>query len=224
MATVLFLILISVYLYRIHLNHRLDRSKLSHSSYYDVAFGGERKCQEEAAAILNRIGGYSRLVLNWHYLSENGPAVADVLLIHETGIYLVETRDYQGLILGEPQDEYWTQTLASGSYSSYQNYFYNPVQAMEQCRQALSRQFPHMYWLPFFSMAVFSDRCELGNAGLSDQRVKIIRLSQLSYTIYGMIRCAHKFLAPQVIDEIYEGLAGSPEERGAAACSMSLLK
>lgn len=220
MLSWLVLILISVYLYRNYLNRRLDRSKLSHSSYYDVAFGGERKCSQEAAQILNRVGGYHRVLQNWRYQSENGPAVADVILIHETGIYVLETKDYEGWISGNPDEEYWIQTLSGSSYASWQNYFYNPLLKLEGCLESIRGQLSEMSWLPCFSLAVFGNGCELENAGLSDAETKIILLRQLSATVYGMVRSARKFLAPQVIDEIYDRLRCGEEEGAKAAGKM----
>ena len=44
---------------------------------------------------------------------------------------------------------------------------------------------------------------------------KIILVRQLSYTIYGMVRSARKFLAPQVIDEIYDRLQVLPSAKTA---------
>lgn len=139
MLSVLCLILVSVYLYRHHLYNKLDRQKLSHSSYYDVSFGGERKCSDEVVRILKDVGGYKKIVVNWHYCENGEPSCADVILLHETGIYVVEAKDYQGWISGEPEDEYWVQTLCGSQLTSYKNYFYNPlmkiVRASEACRR-----------------------------------------------------------------------------------------
>uniref|UniRef100_UPI003AB52067 hypothetical protein n=1 Tax=Eisenbergiella sp. TaxID=1924109 RepID=UPI003AB52067 len=89
------------------------------------------------------------------------------------------------------------------------NYFYNPLLKNEACIARLQKELPDMKWLPYFSLAVFGNSCELENAGLSDNTSKIILARQLSYTIYGMVRSARKFLAPQVIDEIYDRLSVS---------------
>ena len=123
MLSWLVLILAAVYFYRGYLNSRMDRKKLSHSSYYEVAYGGEKKCVDQAAAILKDVGGYGRILRDWRYLSENGPSSADVILLHETGVYVLETKDYGGWISGNPQEEYWVQTLWTGRYTSCQNYF-----------------------------------------------------------------------------------------------------
>ena len=215
MLSVLCVILVSVYLYRHHLYNKLDRQKLSHSSYYDVSFGGERKCSDEVVRILKDVGGYKKIVVNWHYCENGEPSCADVILLHETGIYVVEAKDYQGWISGEPEDEYWVQTLCGSQLTSYKNYFYNPLMKNSSCIRSLQKELPDMKWLPFFSMAVFGNQCELENAGLSDNTSKIILVRQLSYTIYGMVRSARKFLAPQVIDEIYDRLQVLPSAKTA---------
>ena len=46
MLSVLCLILVLIYLYRNHLYNKLDRNKLSHSSYYDVTYGGNLDIDE----------------------------------------------------------------------------------------------------------------------------------------------------------------------------------
>lgn len=209
MLSALCLILVLIYLYRNHLYNKLDRNKLSHSSYYDVTYGGERKCSGDVLRILRDVGGYKKLLVNWRYL-ENGEAfAADIIMIHETGIYVVEAKDYQGWISGNPEEEYWVQTLCASQLTSYKNYFYNPLLKNEACIARLQKELPDMKWLPYFSLAVFGNSCELENAGLSDNTSKIILARQLSYTIYGMVRSARKFLAPQVIDEIYDRLSVS---------------
>ena len=208
MVSWLILILMAVYLYHEYLSRRMDRRKLSHSSYYDVAYGGEKKCVDQAAAILKDVGGYGRILRDWRYLSENGPSSADVILLHETGVYVLETKDYDGWISGDPEDEYWVQTLETGKYTSCQNYFYNPFLKLSGCIECMKKELPDMKWLPYYSLAVFGGGCELENAGLSDGERKIIYLKQLSYTMYGMIRSSRKFLSRQVIDEIYDRLQG----------------
>lgn len=73
MLSVLCLILVLIYLYRNHLYNKLDRNKLSHSSYYDVTYGGERKCSGEVLRILRDVGGYKKILVNWRYM-ENAEA------------------------------------------------------------------------------------------------------------------------------------------------------
>lgn len=221
MLSVLIVILVLVYWYRLRLNQRLDRSQLVHSSYYELSYGGEKKCTKEAASILSDVSGYKKILLGWKHLEKNGPVSADIILLHETGIYVFETKEYAGWISGGMEEEYWVQTLSTGKYTSCQNYFYNPMLKMEGCIACMQKELPDMNWLPYYRVAVFGDGCELENAGLTDRESKIIHLRQLSYTIYGMIRSAHKFLAPQVIDEIYARLCTPGACEDHSACRRS---
>lgn len=214
MLSAFLLILLLVYFYREHLNRKMDRRKYVHSSYYDLAFGGDRTCGEDAEIILRKTGGYKRLIRHWRCLAPGGPAEAELILIHETGIYLVETRDYQGYISGFTDEEYWVQTRDGGLYSCNRNFFRNPLEKLREAGACLKKEFPDMKWLPVYYLAVFGDGCELENAGLSDGQTKIILLRQLSCTLYDMVRNARKFLAPQVIDEIWERLALSEDGCG----------
>ncbi len=150
MLSVLCLILVLIYLYRNHLYNKLDRNKLSHSSYYDVTYGGERKCSGEVLRILRDVGGYKKILVNWRYMENAEAFAADIIMIHETGIYVVEAKDYQGWISGNPEEEYWVQTLCASQLTSYKNYFYNPLLKNEACIARLQKELPDMKWLPYF--------------------------------------------------------------------------
>lgn len=150
MLSVLCLILVLIYLYRNHLYNKLDRNKLSHSSYYDVTYGGERKCSGEVLRILRDVGGYKKILVNWRYMENAEAFAADIIMIHETGIYVVEAKDYQGWISGNLEEEYWVQTLCASQLTSYKNYFYNPLLKNEACIVRLQKELPDMKWLPYF--------------------------------------------------------------------------
>ena len=47
----------------------------------------------------------------------------DLILLHETGIYVFECKNYSGWIFGNERSNYWTQCLRGGQ----KNKFYNPI-------------------------------------------------------------------------------------------------
>ena len=57
---------------------------------------------------------------------------------------MVEAKDYQGWISGEPEDEYWVQTLCGSQLTSYKNYFYNPLMKNSSCIRSLQKELPDM--------------------------------------------------------------------------------
>ena len=65
------------------------------------------------------------LYLPW---SDGGTAQIDQLIIAESGIYVIEVKNYKGWIFGNEKNQYWTQVLSTGYRGqSIKNKLYNPL-------------------------------------------------------------------------------------------------
>ena len=80
----------------------------------------------------------------------------DVLMLHETGIYVLESKNYSGWIFGSADDTQWTQSLEGGQKKR----FYNPIIQNRAHVKALA-DYLGLQDGAFFSYIVFSERCEL---------------------------------------------------------------
>ena len=69
---------------------------------------------------------------------DGGYAQIDVLMIHETGIYVIECKNYTGWIFGSENNLYWYQTLYSGKSGVRKESFYNPILQNKSHINALS--------------------------------------------------------------------------------------
>lgn len=67
--------------------------------------------------------------------SQNGSTQIDHVLISRFGIFVVETKNFSGLIYGSEKDKYWTQVLP-GKKSKFQN----PLNQNYKHKKALSEQ------------------------------------------------------------------------------------
>ena len=93
----------------------------------------------------------------------------DVLMVHETGVYVMESKNYEGWIFGSAEQPQWTQTLEGG----HKNRFYNPI---IQNRAHIKALAAHL-GLPedaFRSYIVFSERCELRKVPASTRDVVLL--------------------------------------------------
>lgn len=80
----------------------------------------------------------------------------DVLMLHETGIYVMESKNYGGWIFGSADQRQWTQTFENGTKER----FYNPILQNRAHVKALAAYLA----LPeeaFRSYIVLSERCTL---------------------------------------------------------------
>ena len=114
MLTAVILLFLFIWLYRKKSTYNPYDVKYSHSSYYDCTFTGPEKCTERIRSAILQMAGYCRLLPASRLSGQEGQAGADLLLIHESGIYAVTSADLAGSISGNPSGRYWIQSEIIG--------------------------------------------------------------------------------------------------------------
>lgn len=73
---------------------------------------------------LKPLKGHKRYLFNLYLPKENGETTElDVVLLHESGVYVFESKNYSGWIFGTETQQYWTQTLSNGKGQSQKSRF-----------------------------------------------------------------------------------------------------
>ncbi len=80
------------------------------------------------------IEGYYKTLHNIYIPYINKTSEIDVLLIHEKGIFVIESKNYSGWIFGSAGQKQWTQML--NKQTKYR--FYNPIMQNDTHIKALS--------------------------------------------------------------------------------------
>ncbi len=129
----------------------------------------------------------------------------DVVLLHESGIYVFESKNYSGWIFGTESQQYWIQTLPIGRGRSQKNRFYNPILQNKG----------HLKWiqtfladqiLPFYFYIVFSDRCTLKDITLISEKHYVVNRYNLFSAVQQNIAKVGRQLSSDKIDELFEKL------------------
>ena len=84
----------------------------------------------------------------------------DLLMIHEKGIFVFESKNYSGWIFGNEHQKYWTQLL---DYGKEKHRFYNPVMQNAGHIQAIRQSLPQNPDIPIYSVIVFFGSSEFKN-------------------------------------------------------------
>lgn len=155
---------------------------------------------------LSGLPGYKRFVFNCYLPKSNEEKTEiDVILIHETGLYVLESKNYGGWIFGTETNQYWTQTLPAGRGRSQKIHFPNPI----------IQNKVHLKWLKAFlqedslnilSYIVFSERCTLKSISLTSGEHRVIKRNDLENDIAGVIQDTNSCLSTEKIDELYDML------------------
>lgn len=155
---------------------------------------------------LNSLEGYKRYLFNLYVPKSNGETTElDVVLLHESGIYVFESKNYSGWIFGTETQQYWTQTLPAGRGRSQKNKFFNPI-IQNKGHIKWLQTFLADQTLPFYSYIVFSDRCKLKNINLTTGKHYVINRYNLLSAVQKNVAIAGKQLSPDRIDIIFEKL------------------
>jgi hypothetical protein len=200
----LFIILVFLYWY-------LDYKKYHKSNYkattgysygkvrFDKGFYGEYLSYN----ILDKIEGSKRILTNIYIPKENeGTTEIDVIMIHEKGIFVIESKNYSGWIFGNENSKYWMQTFKNGQKER----FYNPIWQNQTHIKHLMKLLNVEYGYFIKSLIVFSERCTLKKIELESKDIKVINRYRLDRAVREFIKDSIVNFTEAEIDSWYNKL------------------
>ena len=203
MLTAGILLFLFIWLYRKRSVYNPYDVKYSHSSYYDCTFTGPEKCTERIRSAILQAAGHCRLLPASGLSGQEGRAGADLLLIHESGIYAVTSANLAGAISGNPSGRYWVQSFRS-RFPACRNYIYSPFLINKRRLDLLQWECRDMPALP----------CPKGillTAGNLGENRWAVTLTDFPGLMADIMRHNRRCLKPEQVELIYERLT---EKRG----------
>lgn len=151
------LIVVVIYLF-VKSNGRLHRS--SSSDFFDLFFSPEKfkgKVGEKVTGrYLNRLGSdyfvFSDIMLPSNY----GTTQIDHIVISPFGVFVIEEKNYQGIIYGNENSQNWTQIIYGNKYE-----FRNPIKQNMAHIIALKDVFHGLKAMPIYSIIAFGNSAKL---------------------------------------------------------------
>ena len=113
--------------------------------------------EKAVSIILSRLDSQKYKVINDVIVRVNGKtSQIDHLVISNYGIFVIETKNYKGWIVGDEKSEYWTQVI----YSRKEK-LYNPLRQNYGHVQALKNTLVDYPSIPYIPIVVFSINADL---------------------------------------------------------------
>lgn len=152
---------------------------------------------------LARIKGRKAFLPNCYIPKHNGGTTEiDLIFLHESGVYVIESKNYSGWIFGDEEQEYWTQCLQSVGGIAAKKQFYNPLWQNEIHIYALMELLQDDIF-PYYSYIVFGDNCELKNIRLTSGNHHVTYYEYLLQDISGNAQQMGRCLSNEKMDELY---------------------
>ncbi len=149
---IFWLVVFVAFLLIIHLVYSLthkDKSKKKKKQDADIAKIGQDG-ENAVFEILAQTKGKHKRIINDIVIKTKADKTSQIdhILINEAGIFVVETKNYKGLIYGSPDTYNWCQYLGSQKF-----FFYSPVMQnaahMKRLKAVLGEEYP------YYSVIVF---------------------------------------------------------------------
>ncbi len=125
----------------------------------------------------------------------------DLLMIHEKGIFVFESKNYSGWIFGNASQLNWTQSLQNGE----KHQFYNPIRQNQTHIKALS-EYLNIPVSSFTSYIVFSERCSLKRVPADTDQVIIVRRPDMLKKLRAQLRSSVNLYSPEEITQLVQKL------------------
>ena len=174
-------------------------------SYFKVRFNTGLYGEYLIVRLLDNLKDFSRVLVNVYLPNgKGGTTELDVVLIHKSGVYSLESKNYSGWIFGKETDYKWCQIMPGGK----KIFFYNPIKQNRTHIKALQRVLPTFHESIFKSTIVFSERCELKKIKIQSPDIKVIKRSKLLHSINSN---QQQVLSASQINSIYTSLKGNTQ-------------
>jgi len=150
---------------------------------------------------LRKLPGDKKFLYNCYVPKGDGTFTEiDLIMLHASGVYVFESKNYSGWIFGSEADQYWTQSLRGGRKER----FYNPIKQNNAHIRQLMQFIPNLTRESTHSVIVFSERCELRKLSYSTEQQMIVKRNHLNRTM--KLHLQRQLSSPIDIDAIYQKL------------------
>lgn len=158
--------------------------------------------------IYDRLSSYeqtgARFLFNVYLNKENGKtSEVDVIMLHSSGIYVFESKQYSGWIFGSANQKTWTQTLNKNTKEKFYNPLFQNRTHIKYLTATLPEQVPST---AYRSIIVFSDNCQLKTKIDSSDTEVVIQQVSLQTTINSMSCKTPNLLTQEQVLWIYDKL------------------
>ncbi len=153
---------------------------------------------------LDDLPGEKRFLFNCYVNNEK----VDLILVHGSGIYVIDRDTHEGYLKGNDKEEVWEQTIPLSNGDNEQNIFTNPLHINGSHLEGIDLYLEKYKDVNLFGIVTFSDKAYIENVRVEGTSQYICReedLFTLLLDISGAIDQAHRIGAGK-IDSVADSL------------------
>lgn len=186
----------------IYLQDGTEFSKLTGYSFFDILTKEKANRLNKLMSRLNKVDGEYKLLVDLQLPISNTTYSVDAVLLHESGIYVIDVVHSNGWISGRENDIEWVQALHNNKYET----FTNPIMVNKRIIATLQELLPEVSKDVYASVSLFNDGCSFQKVEIQSSDVEVLKMQELKKWT---TEIGGEVLSKDEIEKIYNALEGN---------------
>lgn len=167
--------IIGYFIFKLYNHDNTTFYQLTGYSYFDLLLNKSVRTSYQLMNELEHVQGSKKIMMNLKLPVHNEVQTIDALLLHESGIYVVNVKKKSGWINGREQSIEWIELL----HKNRKNVFNNPIHETKRLIHALKDRLPEVDGALFETMVVFTNDCSFQQIEIHSSDVEVLKIAEL---------------------------------------------
>lgn len=192
------IITLSVLVYK---HDNTEFAQLTGYSFFDIMLNAKKSHLHKLMTQLDKVSGEHKVLIDLQLPVNNTTYPVDAVLIHESGIYVIDGVEKTGWISGNEEQAEWIEL----KHKEKQEMFPNPIAVNKSIIFALRDLLPEVNDDAYVAISVFSDACSFQKVEIHSQNVEVMKRNELKLWTK---QIGGEVLSKEEIHTIYKALEG----------------
>jgi len=205
---ILVILIVGYFMVNIYRHDNSAFYKLTGYSYLDMVANKKIRTMYKIVNDLDQVKGSHKVLVDVQVPVNDELQTISGLLLHESGIYVMNLKEKSGWINGREQDLEWKELL----HQEKSRAFANPIHETKRLIYALQDQLPEVDEQAFQSVVLFTNGCSFQKIEMVSEDVEVLKVGELKKwgsSLQG------KVLSETDIQTLFTTLEGSMNKKSA---------
>ena len=176
-------------------------AQLTGYSFFDIVLNAKKSHLHKLMTQLDKVSGEHKVLIDLQLPVNNTTYPIDAVLIHESGIYVIDSVKKTGWISGNEEHDEWIEL----KHKEKQEMFPNPIAVNKHIIFALRDLLPEINDDAYVAISLFSDACSFQKVEIHSQNVEVMKTNELKLWTK---QIGGEVLSKEEIHTIYKALEG----------------
>lgn len=172
---ILVILIVGYFMVNIYRHDNSSFYKLTGYTYLDMVANKKIRTMYKLVNELDTVNGSHKVLVDVQIPVNDELQTISGILLHESGIYVMNLKEKSGWINGREQDFEWKELLHKEKFRAFEN----PIHETKRLIYALQDQLPEVDEQVFQSIVLFTNDCSFQKIEIQSDNVEVLKIGEL---------------------------------------------